>query len=98
MSNSWSLGAPTSTLHGVLFAWTKLATGQVLIAGGQANGGPVVDVAEVYNPLTNAWSQYTMPESRVYDNATVMTSGGVLISGGYGAGFAVPSTSLLFTP
>ena len=63
---------------------TLLLDGTVLIAGGTDQHGQPLESAEIYNPLTNAFTltQGSMNVGRVNGQATMLGNGQVLISGG----------------
>ncbi len=63
---------------------TLVANGKVLIAGGDGgdgSGGAVV-IAELYDPVTGAFSTSNMTVGREEDTATLLADGRVLIAGG----------------
>ncbi|EPX55250.1 kelch domain protein [Cystobacter fuscus DSM 2262] len=71
---------------------TLLPSGKVLVSGGY---GPVsvggdkkaLDSAQVYDPLKGKWeSTGHLIEARFWHTATLLPSGKVLVTGGYGAG------------
>src|SRR5947207_5277650 len=63
---------------------TRLANGQVLLAGG--GGNPIfenVASAEIYEPATRAWSFVgSMSMARISHSAVLLPSGKVLVAGG----------------
>jgi hypothetical protein len=62
---------------------TRLLNGKVLIAGGQS-GDSSQDSAELYDPLTGAFSPTGgMSDPRSYQTATLLADGRVLIAGGH---------------
>ena len=78
---------------------TVLPNGNVLVTGGW-DGGSARSDAEVYNPLTAAWTVVAgMSSGRFNHTATLLDTGKVLVCGGQtgGAG-AVTATCDLFTP
>jgi uncharacterized repeat protein (TIGR03803 family) len=77
---------------------TLLTNGQVLVAGGIANGNnDSFSSAEVYNPATGKWAvTYSMNEGRVYTTMTLLTNGLVLVAGG--DHFAISATAELYMP
>jgi Kelch motif/Galactose oxidase, central domain len=65
---------------------TLLASGKVLVAGGQ-RGGHRLHSAELYDPTTGTWtSTGNLRTGRYYHTATLLPSGEVLVAGGYGGG------------
>ena len=63
---------------------TVLASGQVLVAGGMADGGGGLASAELYDPLRNTVQPLpAMAERRVDHTATLLRDGRVLVAGGY---------------
>jgi hypothetical protein len=95
-TNSAELYDPTTekwTLTGVMadVHWNHTATllpnGKVLVVGGLTNqlsfGVTASAKAEIYNPATGTWSQASpMKTPRVFQTATVLPNGKVLIAGG----------------
>jgi hypothetical protein len=67
----------------LIAAAAPLASGKVLVAGGNSQTGPLA-TAEVYDPATGAWSLTAGPmtEARTYHTATLLPSGLVLVAGG----------------
>lgn len=63
---------------------TSLPTGQVLIAGGMADGGGSLASVELFEPARNAVRALgSLAERRAGHTATLLTDGRVLIAGGY---------------
>jgi N-acetylneuraminic acid mutarotase len=61
---------------------TLLGNGDVLVAGGNANGPQAS--AELYNPATNTWTLTgSMHTARYQHTATLLQNGQVLVAGGY---------------
>lgn len=66
-----------------------LPDGRIMIAGGQdptgttpQGGLPILNVADFYDPATGTWTSGTMTTGRVFDTATSLPDGRVLIAGG----------------
>lgn len=80
---------------------TLLATGLVLVAGGNAGGGAIgaLNEAELYHPSTNAWSAAgTMAIGRQAHTATLLRSGKVLVVGGIAADGHSTASAELYDP
>jgi Galactose oxidase, central domain len=90
---------------------TALADGQVLIAGGQDNGGTILATAELYDPLKGSFTTTTdafpgtgtnMTDSRISHTATLFTGGPltdmVLVAGGLDNASVIVSTAELYDP
>ena len=76
---------------------TLLKTGDVLVAGGEDQGG-VLASAELYHPATNSWSSAgAMSVARSLDTATRLKDGRVLVTGGKSSPFA-PASADLYDP
>src|SRR5439155_9556442 len=64
---------------------TLLASGKVLVTGGEPNsdGSTSLRSADLYDPATNSWSPAAdMSAGRYGHTATLMTNGEVLVTGG----------------
>ncbi|HEX8698667.1 MAG TPA: kelch repeat-containing protein [Myxococcaceae bacterium] len=91
---TWSTTGPMATRR-ANFAATALPGGRVLVSGGQNTTGYLA-AAEVYNPGSGTWSAVSaLPSARGHHTAT-LSSGKVLVSGGYGNGPL--SVAELYTP
>ncbi|WP_224366226.1 kelch repeat-containing protein [Hyalangium versicolor] len=71
---------------------TRLPSGQVLAAGGEGGGSSTTNTpfnsAELYDPATGTWSPTgSMITAREEYTATMLTSGKVLVAGGWGSGY-----------
>lgn len=67
---------------------TVLPSGQVLVAGGMADGGDALASAELYDPVRNAVQPLpAMAERRIDHSATLLPDGRVLIAGGYNGNY-----------
>ena len=76
---------------------TLLASGEVLIAGGDPNRHS--RVAELYNPATGKFTDTgSMTESRVWASATRLRDGQVLIAGGVGKNARALSSAEIYDP
>ena len=63
---------------------TTLASGEVLLAGGMANGGAGLAATELFDPATNAMREAgSLGEARMSHTATLLGDGSVLVAGGY---------------
>lgn len=86
-NNSISPGAPM-TIRRWSHTATTLADGRVLVTGGRtgstAANGVVLATAEVYDPVTNEWTETAGPMNvaRRSHTATLLPDGRVLIAGG----------------
>jgi len=97
--NSWSAG-PAPVTPRELHTTTLLGEGRVLIVGGRAADGTVLDSAELYDPASNTWSELPGPlgAARFGHTATVITGGRLLIAGGTGAAGSALASAELFDP
>jgi N-acetylneuraminic acid mutarotase len=98
-SNTWS---PAGSMAVPRYGQTAilLPNGQVLVEGG-IDSEPLVNTvtglasAELYDPATNSWSAAgSVPTGPGAEAATLLNNGQVLVTGGGGAGGAVPSADL----
>jgi Kelch motif/Galactose oxidase, central domain len=88
------------------FSSTRLANGDVLIAGGidlSSSPGFGYDVAlvscELYNPAAQTWSDTaSMINARAFQTATLLNDGTVLLVGGQSSASAALSSAELFDP
>ncbi|WP_437967714.1 kelch repeat-containing protein [Sorangium sp. So ce260] len=93
----WALTEPMNRPHDGHTA-TLLPSGRVLLVGGyEADSIPTSAEtdAELYDPISKTWT-YTAPvnAARVGHTATLLTSGKVLVAGGYGEGGYVERAEL----
>ena len=76
---------------------TLLPNGKVLVVGGTATGGAYLTSAELYDPASGTWTLTgTLNVSRYSSGMTFLTSGKVLIAGGYNGTYL--SSSELYDP
>ena len=90
-TGTWSPIGSMATGRGLHTA-TLLESGRVLVAGGTSApapapptpwGGPALASAEVYDPVSGTWSAAApMGTARVHHEATLLTNGKVLATGG----------------
>ena len=91
VAGRWRGGAPLNQPRSGQTA-TLLATGQVLVVGGEAldaatGQARLVASAELYDPVSNTWTLTTPPaRARVGHTATLLSDGRVLIAGGEAGG------------
>src|SRR5205823_849069 len=75
----------TSSVIAACYSHTAalLPNGQVLVAGGTANGGTSISGAELYNPSTGTWTAAnSLSTARFNHTATLLPNGSVLVTGG----------------
>jgi N-acetylneuraminic acid mutarotase len=81
-----------------------LQNGEVLVAGGYNENAtsPFLSSAELYNPTTGTWTTTgSLHSARIYDTMTLLTSGQVLVAGGYNTGATainILATAELYNP
>lgn len=85
-TGKWSPTADLSTPRGIPAA-VRLTDGRVLVVGGfataQGDGERALASAEIYDPATESWSATgSMATARVYQTATLLPTGSVLVAGG----------------
>ncbi|WP_437833128.1 kelch repeat-containing protein [Sorangium sp. So ce1153] len=96
-SGMWSQRRPMLTARSGHTA-TLLADGQVLVAGGETEGGEALASAEVFDPASGAWRAVEpMHVGRAWYTATLLTDGRVLVVGGDG-GQDGPESAEIFDP
>ncbi|MFH0899038.1 MAG: kelch repeat-containing protein [Pseudomonadota bacterium] len=81
----WTSAQPMARTRGY-HAATLLPNGKVLVAGGCSIHNDLVALssAELFDPMTNTWSEVaSMTNARYYHTATLLSDGRVLIAGGY---------------
>jgi len=86
----------------VNFTLTLLADGRVMALGGYTtpNGGLPLATAELYDPLSNTWklASLTGSSDRGSHTATLVSTGQVLVAGGYDASGLPTRTAALYDP
>jgi N-acetylneuraminic acid mutarotase len=94
-TNSWSAAASTHDPRYKHTA-TRLDNGRVLVVGGSfiSSNSNALASAELYDPLTNAWSVTgSLADARSSHSATLLPGGKVLVAGGVNT-FSFASTEL----
>ena len=78
---------------------TLLASGKVLVAGGQDEFANTFSSAEIYDPATGTWTPTgTMVSAHDQHTATLLPSGQVLIAGGFGLNTQTVAVAELYDP
>lgn len=80
---------------------TLLANGEVLIVGGGSNHASATNLAEIYDPKTDAFTPAgsgLMATERTYHTATLLKDGRVLIAGGMNRTGKALDSAILFDP
>lgn len=80
---------------------TSLADGRILVVGGTLSQGSDIGIggAEIFDPTTLRWSQVgNLHEGRQGQSATLLTTGQVLIAGGFNPYYDPTKTAELFSP
>ncbi len=79
---------------------TLLPSGEVLVAGGNDNGGATLATAELYDPATDSWRATGSMASPRYGQGSLLLPGGVLVvGGGHWTSVPVPdATAELYSP
>jgi hypothetical protein len=81
-TNRFRLAPQMLVDHGYSFTLTKLQDGRLLAVGGNP-GSTITAAAEIYDPLTGAWSLTgSLSTSRCEHSATLPDDGRVLVAGG----------------
>lgn len=97
-TGTWS---PTGSLHTARFFHTavRLASGQVLVAGGANSKEEGFASAELFDPTTQTWTVTgSMSVDRLWHVMTVLASGRVLVAGGKRSNVAFLSSAEVFDP
>ncbi len=93
-TNLWSSGGSLATARYSHTA-TLLASGKVLVVGGETTTGSVFNSAELYDPTTNTWSAAgSLAVARYAHTASLLGSGKVLVAGGFSLSAALNSAEL----
>ena len=78
----------------------SLPDGKVLVVGGHTQGFLLTSTAEIYNPLTNSWTLYTIDNP--HDGASIvkLSNGKFMFFGGYSSGYGVGQSTVttIFDP
>jgi len=81
-------------------AAVSLPNGKVLVVGGHTQGFLLTSTAEIYNPLTNSWTLYTIDNP--HDGASIvkLSNGKFMFFGGYSSGYGVGQSTVttIFDP
>ena len=97
-TGAWNPTGPLTAAHGIDYAVTVLANGQVLVTGGVVPGGVVAN-AEVFSPGPNSWQAVSpMPVGRRAHTATLLANGRVLVAGGWNPGSLYLNVADLYDP
>jgi len=100
-TNVWAPTGGSLLVDHVAFTATRLPSGQVLVAGGTANGTdfPWQSSAQLYEPATGTWSfTGSMTDYRANHTATLLGSGKVLVVGGYTSPRSATGNAELYDP
>ncbi|HZN40572.1 MAG TPA: kelch repeat-containing protein [Planctomycetota bacterium] len=89
-TGSWTAGGSMSQARaGHHYNQVTLLDGRVLMTGGVnmpslagASTAAPINGAEAYNPTTNTWAAYNMPNARALHSATRLADGRVVVCGG----------------
>jgi hypothetical protein len=101
-TGAWTLtGTPAMPHEGG--SVTRLANGQVLLAGGDnpfSSSTPTFTAtAELYDPSTGQWNGTgSMPSALRYQSAILLPNGQVLVAGGQDSSFSSVATAALYNP
>lgn len=92
----WTSASPMKSVRHS-HAATRLASGKVLVTGGECRSVPrcLVSEAEVFDPASGTWtSGGNMAAARSWHSATSLPSGRVLVAGGLGNSGALASAEI----
>jgi MYXO-CTERM domain-containing protein len=93
--------AATGSMTHVRYGHTAsvLASGKVLVAGGETEEYDVLDTAELYDPASGVFSATgSMAYERMVHTATVLASGKVLVAGGWSDTRPILASAELYDP
>jgi len=103
-SNTWTSAGRLIVGYGRAFhTATLLSSGKVLVVGGkgiqQGIGEFPQNSAELYDPISNTWSQQgSMSTPRAFHTATLLPSGALLVTGGMSNTNHIEQSSELYDP
>ncbi len=83
VTNSWTLYTNGSDSFRNQHTATLLQDGRILVVGGDANFGGVVNSAEIFDPGAGTWTPVASPGPMANHAATLLNDGSVLVLGGY---------------
>lgn len=97
-TGTWSPTGPLATARNSFQALALLASGKVLITGGEFRNAELA-TAELYDPDTNTWSLTgSMGTARRGHAAARLSDGRVLVSGGYNRAVTYLKTAEVYDP
>jgi hypothetical protein len=101
-TGKWTLTGTPAMFHEGGSA-TRLANGEVLLAGGDnpfsSSTTVFIATAELYNPSTGQWSMTgSMPSARRYQATVLLPNGEVLVAGGEDSSFSSIADAVLYNP
>jgi hypothetical protein len=100
-ANVWTPAGGSLLTNHSSFSLTRLPSGQVLVAGGSATGTdfPWQTSAQLFDPATGTWSfTGSMTNYRSGHSATLLSSGKVLVVGGYNGYRSATGSVELYDP
>lgn len=83
VANTWTLAAGASNSFRNQHTATLLQDGRILVIGGDANFGGVVNSAEIFDPATGQFTPVASPGPMAQHTAVRLQDGSVLVFGGY---------------
>jgi hypothetical protein len=94
------VNGPKLTSTRMAAASVKLPDGRVAVFGGHASGFVKSNTADIYNPLTNTFSQLTMQDYRDAAAIAVLPNGKIFLAGGMSdnSGVGQLSTTEIYDP